>query len=63
MEKAKQYLQTADKLLEQMTAVGGNVFLLADARRCLAEAYKIIDVPDEMEAEHEYETGGKAVEH
>ena len=53
MEKAKQYLQTADKLLEQLLVSGGNVFLLADARRCLAEAYKDIDVKDEFEVEDE----------
>ena len=50
MEKIKKLLENADTLLANMTVTGDSVFYLADARRCLHEAYK------EMEQDHEYET-------
>lgn len=49
MDKIKKLLENADTLLANMIVTGDSVFYLADARRCLHEAYK------EMEQDHEYE--------
>lgn len=54
--KAKEFLEKADRLLENIVVSGGNVFLLADSRRCLAEAYREL-CAEEGKREHEAKDG------
>ena len=54
MDKIKKLLENADTLLASMVVTGDSVFYLADARRCLHEAYKKIDEEYEVK-DHEYE--------